>query len=409
MNRLTGAIKAKALKHIETGYQRELTYRRDDGSFSAFGASDRAGSTWLTAFVAKSFSQARPWVDGIDPAVTSKAIEWLLTRQKADGSFAEYGEVHNKALQGGAALKYSSPTGSTPSNASESADDSAGALTAYVLIAILHEGKAARAKHETAIKKAEDYIYSRLSSSTNPYEIAIIAQALSLAESPHADYAYKKLLSMEKRDADGLVHWPGKAEVKIVKSGNETTTPVPVSSVSFAAPRPVSDYLSKPDPLEVEATAYALLTLVQRSDTDRAIPTLRWLVSKQNSNGGFSSTQDTVIGLQALGAIAQAISTSTLKMAVTIKEGGSKEGSSEQSAAQQSFSFAPENALVLQQIELSPSTTWVEVAATGFGTAIVQVSYQYNIAVSAERPAFFLSPQKDKTSTENYLQLSICT
>ena len=29
------------------GYQRELTYQRDDGSFSAFGNRDPAGSMWL--------------------------------------------------------------------------------------------------------------------------------------------------------------------------------------------------------------------------------------------------------------------------------------------------------------------------------------------------------------------------
>ena len=113
------------------------------------------------------------------------------------------------------------------------------------------------------------------------------------------------------------------------------------------------------------------------------------------------------MGLQALGAIAQRISSSTLKMSVSIKHGNAKEGESKDQAQQ--FNFNPDTALVLQQIELKPEAEWVELEATGFGTAIVQVSYQYNIAVSAEKPAFFLNPQKDKTSTENYLQLSICT
>lgn len=45
-----------------TGYQRELRYRHDDGSFSAFGNSDASGSTWLTAFVLKSFAQARQYI-----------------------------------------------------------------------------------------------------------------------------------------------------------------------------------------------------------------------------------------------------------------------------------------------------------------------------------------------------------
>ena len=43
---LTDAISSKALGFMETGYQKELTYKRDDGSFSAFGKSDASGSTW---------------------------------------------------------------------------------------------------------------------------------------------------------------------------------------------------------------------------------------------------------------------------------------------------------------------------------------------------------------------------
>jgi len=30
-----------------SGYQRQLTYQRSDGSFSAFGNRDKAGSAWL--------------------------------------------------------------------------------------------------------------------------------------------------------------------------------------------------------------------------------------------------------------------------------------------------------------------------------------------------------------------------
>ena len=29
-----------------SGYQRELTYQHKDGSFSAFGESDKSGTTW---------------------------------------------------------------------------------------------------------------------------------------------------------------------------------------------------------------------------------------------------------------------------------------------------------------------------------------------------------------------------
>jgi len=39
---------------------------------------------------------------------------------------------------------------------------------------------------------------------------------------------------------------------------------------------------------------------------------------------------------------------------------------------------------------------------------VAQISWKYNLAVSAEQPAFFMNPLVGKTSTENYLQLNIC-
>jgi CD109 antigen len=64
---------------------------------------------------------------------------------------------------------------------------------------------------------------------------------------------------------------------------------------------------------------------------------------------------------------------------------------------------------VLQRLEVPSSAKFVEIDAKGFGTAIVQVSWQYNLAVSAEEPAFYINPQIGKTSTENFMQLNVCT
>jgi hypothetical protein len=58
--RLTPLLSERATSNMKMGYQRELTYRHADGSFSAFGPSDGSGSTWLTAFVLKVFAQVRP-------------------------------------------------------------------------------------------------------------------------------------------------------------------------------------------------------------------------------------------------------------------------------------------------------------------------------------------------------------
>ncbi|XP_014679882.1 PREDICTED: C3 and PZP-like alpha-2-macroglobulin domain-containing protein 8, partial [Priapulus caudatus] len=101
---------------MEVGYQRELTYQRDDGSFSAFGKNDDSGSMWLTAFVAKSFHQARDHIY-VDQATIKKALRWILLQQGEDGSFPEPGRVIHTDMQGGAA-------GGIP-------------LTAYTLVSLL--------------------------------------------------------------------------------------------------------------------------------------------------------------------------------------------------------------------------------------------------------------------------------
>lgn len=127
-------IEEKAKRFTEKGYQRELSYRHNDGSFSAFGKSDRNGSTWLTAFVAKSFRQAAVHID-IDENVIDDALQWLSRRQKGDGSFPEVGQVSHKSMQGGSSHGI--------------------ALTAYVLTTFLENKVIASATNFTILNSIE--------------------------------------------------------------------------------------------------------------------------------------------------------------------------------------------------------------------------------------------------------------
>lgn len=45
-NQLSEDLQGRARRHLETGYQHQLSFRHDDGSFSAFGMRDESGSTW---------------------------------------------------------------------------------------------------------------------------------------------------------------------------------------------------------------------------------------------------------------------------------------------------------------------------------------------------------------------------
>ena len=89
---VTKEIEEKALGYMKTGYQRELTYRHDDGSYSAFGKSDESGSTWLTAYVMKSFAQAKRYIF-IDTEDLKKSVNWLMSKQISSGCFTKVGKV----------------------------------------------------------------------------------------------------------------------------------------------------------------------------------------------------------------------------------------------------------------------------------------------------------------------------
>lgn len=163
IGQLKPEIERKAKSYTEKGYQRQLTYRHSDGSFSAFGKSDRSGSTWLTAFVAKSFRQATSFVD-IDENVIDDALKWLSKQQNGDGSFTEIGTVSHKAMQGGL---MSSGKGI--------------ALTAYILTAFL-ENKDIETTYDETINKAIQFITKSLEAQHDVYTLAVVAYALQLAE-----------------------------------------------------------------------------------------------------------------------------------------------------------------------------------------------------------------------------------
>ena len=93
-------IMAKAEHLMTVGYQRELTYRRADGSFSAFGDRDDEGSLWLTAFVLKTFAEAKALMY-IDQSVIESAASWIESHQLGDGSLENVGFLHHQELLDG--------------------------------------------------------------------------------------------------------------------------------------------------------------------------------------------------------------------------------------------------------------------------------------------------------------------
>ncbi|XP_017152343.1 CD109 antigen isoform X4 [Drosophila miranda] len=351
-NRKMPSIEAKARKFLEIGYQRELTYKHDDGSYSAFGKSDPSGSTWLTAYVMRSFHQAGKYTD-VDPKVVTAGLDFLLSKQKENGEFPEVGKLFDNANQNELAL------------------------TSFVLLAFF-ENQELIPKYQSAIDKGVQYVAEEVDKTEDQYALAIAAVALQLAKHPQAEKVLAKLEGEAKQENDRK--WWSKATETSGEQSSRLT-------------------IWRPRSNDVEITSYVLLALLEKNPAETTLPIVKWLIGQRNSNGGFASTQDTVIGLQALTKFASKTGSGTGTMDVEfVPSNGTKS----------TIKVEPENSLVLQTHVLPKTTRKVDFTAKGTGSAMVQLSYRYNLAEKDKKPSFKVTPTVKETTSSQLLVVDIC-
>lgn len=333
-----------SINNIKSGYQNQLNYMRDDGSYSAFGKSDKSGSSWLTAFVVKSFSQAKEFVDIIENSKIEKSVEWLINQQDTDGSFNEPGNVIHRDMQGG-----------VKSNLT---------ITAYIAIALLESNLSTQNVTQSA-KRAISYLEYNLFSlndlkeDENRYSLALITYALGLAKSKLAFTAFNKLNSISLTTTDSTqMFW---------STGKSSNNNEPPSS-------------------SIEMTSYALLTYLLRDRLNESVSIVKWLNSKSNSLGTYSSTQNTILALQSLSEFG-------LKL---MKKSGSSDNynividitatDDSNESIKKSFNINSRNSLMLQTWELdSCKYSNINLKLTGNGGVVsLQAIASYNLPVKMD-------------------------
>uniref|UniRef100_A0A665W6N5 Complement C3-like n=1 Tax=Echeneis naucrates TaxID=173247 RepID=A0A665W6N5_ECHNA len=151
--------RTEALQYITTGYHNEIPYRKSDGSFAVF--KDYDGSTWLTAYVAKVFAMAYPYV-GIDYKVICGAISFLIdSQQDTNGRFRDSGTIIHGEMIGNVR-----------------GTDADVSMTAFCLIA-MQESRTLCRRIIPKINLGITYLKGRLESISNPYAAAIASYALA--------------------------------------------------------------------------------------------------------------------------------------------------------------------------------------------------------------------------------------
>uniref|UniRef100_A0A8C0XD37 Alpha-2-macroglobulin n=1 Tax=Castor canadensis TaxID=51338 RepID=A0A8C0XD37_CASCN len=326
---LTQEVKSKAIEYLLAGYQRELNYKHQDGSYSAFGDEDglNQGNTWLTAFVLKSFAQARAFIF-IDETHIAQALNWLSEKQKDNGCFTSSGSLFNNAMKHPVVHK--------------------------ALICL-----------ESAWETIQNGDHG-----SHAYTKALLAYVFALAGNKDKKNEILKSLDKEAVKEDNSVHW---------ERPQKPSTPVGLL------------YQPPARSAEVEMTAYVLLSHLTAQpaptpeDLTSAAHIVKWITKQQNSHGGFSSTQDTVVALHALSRYGAATFAKSGKASlVTIQSSGT---------FSTKFQVDNSNRLLLQQVTLPDLPGDYDINVSGEGCMYTQTALKYNVLLEKKQSAFTLQVQ----------------
>uniref|UniRef100_A0A3B4D402 Uncharacterized protein n=1 Tax=Pygocentrus nattereri TaxID=42514 RepID=A0A3B4D402_PYGNA len=342
---LTAAIRERATGFLKSGYQRQLNYKHFNGAYSTFGTGE--GNTWLTAFVLRTFGKAQRYIF-IDAQNIDSAKQWLINMQRPDGCFIRQGRLFNNRMKGGVN------------------DDVT--ITAYITAALLELGHTSK---DPVVNKGISCLKSSIGNLTNTYATALLAYTFSLAGEHDVREQLLKKLDSIAISGDGHLHWSQSAS-------------------------------DDSDSLSVEISSYVLLAVlttaeVTAADLGYANRIVSWLVRQQNPYGGFSSTQDTVVALQALALYSTKVFSSDGSSTVTVKS--DKES--------HDFDVNQDNKLLYQERPLQDVPGKYSILVKGSTCVSVQVSMvlYYNIPTPAETSTLHIKAKTEGDCTKSFGQI----
>ncbi|XP_058245936.1 alpha-2-macroglobulin-like protein 1 [Hemibagrus wyckioides] len=331
-SQLTPQIRSTAETYLVTGYQTELTYKHHDGSYSAFGMSDASGNTWLTAFVMKSFGSAMRYIF-VDQVFVDQAKAWLGQQQQDNGCFASVGQLFHTDMKGGVNDEVT--------------------LSAYITAAMLELNYTVT---DPVVNNSLTCLRNAYTQVNSTYTKALLFYTFTLAGDQGMRNTLISELNAEAIISGGGRHWSR------VSDGSVT------------------------DSLEVEMTSYVLLALMSGPELagfglGYSTSIVHWLSNQQNAFGGFASTQDTVVALQALVKYSLATYSPAGSVNVTVTS---------PSGLINTFTINQSNRLLYQETQLQEVDGDYDIKAEGKGCVYVQFTLRYNIPPPPDNSSFIV-------------------
>ncbi|OCT71342.1 uncharacterized protein LOC431886 isoform X1 [Xenopus laevis] len=340
-NQLTDELLQTAVQFLNEGYYRQLRYKLPSGAYDAFWSSPSDGSSWLSAYTFKTFEKAKKYIY-VDGKIQQQTLLYLQTSQKLDnGCFKAEGNLFMRQCGQERDLCF----------------------TAYLAIALLESNYSSGM---TLLDDALGCLEAAMSSASTLYFKSYTVYVFTLVQNWEIRNTLLNELKSKVVSERGTLHW--EREDKLGQEG------IPL-------------YYPNYSPAEVEITAYMLLSIAKGSDPTHDDLTYMaqisvWLIQQQNSYGGFRSTQDTVVALQALAFYAQLLFKSNAHHNVFLRSEYGDVGQ---------LNLSEHNRLVVQRLQLPEVSGNYSISINGTGCCLVQSTIRYNIPVPKENSAFYVA------------------
>jgi hypothetical protein len=324
-------IVQRAQSLMDKGYKLLAGYETKDKGYEWFG--QNPGHEALTAYGLMEFEDMATVHDDVDRKMIERTAAWLMSRRDGKGGFLR----NDRALD---SFGRASPA----------------TTNGYIVWALTE------ARRNKEIAKELDAQHQTGLASSDPYLVALAANALTNADPARGAAIVKRLVTLQ----DKAGHFPGAKET-ITMSGGES--------------------------LEIETASLALLAMMKASpggEHEAAIRSaITWLNAKRDGYGSFGSTQGTVLALKALTRYAD-YSRRTASSGVAIVRINGKQ------LGRIAFDKGEKNALVFKDLNpaLIAGQNTIEIELEGEA----QLPYSIALAYRAQKPASSANAKVDVTT-----------
>ena len=345
--------------NLNIGLQQQMSYRHSNGGYTVFKGGE--ASTWLTAFAYRTFSQY-PKTEYFPCEVMKQDREYLMYKLGYN-----YGSsVANAKREGWAPPQYAA-----------NYKNSQMYLNAYIIISVLEGEYKNRCEQMNLFKYS--YYRERVEKLCNQTIIQFKSSETDCCYDHMVRYSIglcvDRLVNIDQGilKYDTCVQSTGSRQYQYAKCDT-------ISSAKEASSR------------QIEATAYAVLALVVKEEARSALPLVMWLASQRNENGGYRSSQDTVVGVQALAEYANFLG-GTIKGKTDLEISVGKK-------ADYKIYIDDSNKLSTQEVIVKPEIGTYKVNWNGRGTAFVQMISTYHALNKKYKPIYKLSANVKSVNEE---------